>query len=158
MKMLSLLLACCVALTLTACSNEESATTAKPATEPVEKAASAAVEQAKQVAQQASDKVEQVATQVEEKANVVVAKVKEALASGETIYSQACVTCHKMGVMGAPKVGDKEAWSALLAGGQQKMVDNAIKGIGRMPAKGGVSSLSDEEVAAAVEYMVEQSR
>lgn len=161
MKFFPLLLVLCVALTLTACSKDEPAETPKPAVKPAEKAAPAApvaVEQVKQVAKQATEKVEQVAQQVEEKTQAVVTKVKDTLSSGQAIYTKACLSCHKLGILGAPKVGDKGAWSALIASGQDKMVDNAIKGIGRMPAKGGASSLTDEEVAAAVKYMVEQSR
>jgi len=37
------------------------------------------------------------------------------------------------------------------------LVNNAIKGIRTMPAKGGNPSLSDEEVAAAVIWMANQS-
>ena len=151
MKIFPLLLVLCVALTLTACSKDEPAETPKPVVKP-------AVEQVKQVAKQVTEKVEQVAQQVEEKTQAVVTKVKDTLNSGQVVYAKACLSCHKMGVLGAPKVGDKGAWSALIASGQDKMVDNAIKGIGRMPAKGGASSLTDEEVAAAVKYMVEQSR
>jgi cytochrome c5 len=151
MKSFPLLLTLCVALSLTACGKDEPAATAKPA-------ATAAVEQAKQVAQQATETVAQVATQAEEKASAVVEQIKEALVSGEAIYNQSCISCHKTGLMGAPKLGDKEAWSGLIAAGQEKLVNNSIKGIGKMPAKGGASSLSDKEVAAAVEYMIEQSR
>ena len=35
---------------------------------------------------------------------------------------------------------------------------NAIKGVGKMPPKGGNMQLSDDEVKAAVEYMVEKSK
>jgi len=151
MKISPLLLALCVTLSLTACGKDEPAATAKPT-------APAAVEQTKQVTQQATEKVAQVATQIEEKTSVVVGQVREALVSGEAIYNRSCLSCHKMGLMGAPKLGDKAIWSELIAEGQEKLVNNAIKGIGKMPAKGGASSLSDEEVAAAVEYMLEQSR
>lgn len=145
MKSFYLLLALGVAMTLTACSKDE------PAVQPAAKAAPVA-------AQQVSEKVEQVTKQVEEQAQEAVAQVKGSLDSGQEIYAKACASCHKPGLLGAPKVGDKEAWSALIAAGQEKLVDNAINGIGRMPAKGGASRLSDEEVAVAVDYMVEQSR
>jgi len=37
-------------------------------------------------------------------------------------------------------------------------VQTAIKGKGAMPPKGGNPALSEEEVRAAVNYMIEQSR
>ena len=85
-------------------------------------------------------------------------KVQDATISGQAVYSKACVSCHKMGLAGAPKTGDQEAWKPLIDQGMDSLVGNAIKGVGKMPAKGGNPSLSDAEVRAAVEYMVEQSR
>ena len=158
MKFFHLLLMVCVALTLTACGSEETSAPTQSTAQPAAKTAPAAVEQAKQVAEQASEKVAQVARQVEDQAQGAVAQVKDLLASGQVVYAKACLSCHKTGLIGAPKVGDRAAWSALIASGQDKMTTNAITGIGRMPAKGGVSSLTDDEVAAAVKYMVEQSR
>jgi cytochrome c5 len=43
------------------------------------------------------------------------------------------------------------------AGGLDGMVSSAIRGKAAMPPKGGDPSLSDEEVRAAVEYMLEQT-
>jgi cytochrome c5 len=78
--------------------------------------------------------------------------------SGAEVYQAHCAACHAEGVAGAPKTGDKEAWSGKIASGLDMLVKNAINGIGTMPAKGGNPNLSDEDVRAAVEYMVEQSR
>ena len=139
MKSVNLLVALVLLVALSACSKDE------PAEAP--KAAAPAVEQAKQVAQQA-----------EEKATAVVAQAKDMLNSGQVIYTKSCMSCHKMGLMGAPKVGDKNAWAALIAEGQAELVKNSIHGIGRMPAKGGNASLTDAEVEAAVGYMIEQSK
>jgi cytochrome c5 len=77
---------------------------------------------------------------------------------GEEIYENHCLSCHKTGVAGAPKTGDKEDWADHIAHGMDHMVNNAINGVGAMPPKGGASSLSDEEVRAAVAWMVEQSK
>lgn len=77
---------------------------------------------------------------------------------GAEVYQSSCAACHAEGVAGAPKTGDKEFWSAKIAAGPDLLVQNAINGIGTMPAKGGNPNLSDEEVRAAVEYMIEQSR
>ncbi|MDP3289173.1 MAG: c-type cytochrome [Methyloversatilis sp.] len=73
---------------------------------------------------------------------------------GLAVYNKACASCHAMGVAGAPKFGDKGQWSARLATGLDSMVNNAIKGKGVMPAKGGNPALKDAEVKAAVEVMV----
>lgn len=78
--------------------------------------------------------------------------------TGADVYQANCASCHAEGVAGAPKTGDKEAWSGMIASGIEQMVQNAITGIGTMPAKGGNPNLSDEDVRAAVEYMIEQSR
>jgi cytochrome c5 len=84
------------------------------------------------------------------------------LAKGQEIYTKSCSTCHGMGIAGAPKVGDAAAWEARIAQGEQTLVDHAINGYqgasGYMPAKGGFAFLSDEDVAAAVAYMVAESR
>jgi cytochrome c5 len=39
-----------------------------------------------------------------------------------------------------------------------KLYNNAINGIGVMPAKGGLMSLSDDDVKLAVDYMIDQSK
>jgi len=84
--------------------------------------------------------------------------MKAPAGGGAEVYQAHCASCHAEGVAGAPKTGDKDAWSAKIAAGMEQLVQNAINGIGSMPAKGGNPNLSDEEVRAAVEYMVEQSR
>jgi cytochrome c5 len=84
------------------------------------------------------------------------------LAKGEDVYAKSCSTCHGMGIAGAPKVGDAAAWEARIAQGEQTLLDHAINGYqgsaGYMPAKGGFAYLSDEDVAAAVAYMVAESQ
>jgi cytochrome c5 len=82
--------------------------------------------------------------------------------SGPQVYNQACIACHGAGVAGAPVVGDASAWTARIAKGMETLYDHSINGFqgeaGYMPPKGGRTDLSDEEVMAAVDYMVEESR
>ncbi len=81
--------------------------------------------------------------------------------TGEEVYKKSCRMCHVRGMAGAPKTGDKAAWKKRLAKGKETLYENSIKGFrdkGMMPARGGDSSLSDEEVKAAVDYMIEQSQ
>ncbi len=77
--------------------------------------------------------------------------------TGKTVYGSACIACHGAGVAGAPKFGDKAAWTARVAQGNPTLYEHAIKGFqgkaGVMPPKGG-AAVSDTEVKAAVDYMI----
>ena len=77
---------------------------------------------------------------------------------GEGVYKSACIACHGAGIAGAPKAGDKAAWSPRVAQGKPTLYDHAIRGYqgkaGVMPAKGGNSALADGDVKSAVDYMV----
>lgn len=85
----------------------------------------------------------------------------EAALSGPQVYNAACLACHGAGIAGAPILGDAEAWAPRIAQGIDVLTDHAINGytgsVGFMPAKGGRTDLSDEEVSNAVEYIVGES-
>lgn len=74
--------------------------------------------------------------------------------SGEQVFQERCQDCHVSGKNGAPKFGDMEAWKPRLKNGIPPLVKSAINGHNGMPARGGMSNLSDAEMRAAVEYMV----
>ena len=82
--------------------------------------------------------------------------------TGPQVYNTACLACHGAGVAGAPILGDVGAWTARIAQGDAVLYENAIKGFqgetGIMIAKGGRADLSDDQVRAAVDYMVAESR
>ena len=82
--------------------------------------------------------------------------------SGPQVYNSACLACHGAGIGGAPVPGNAEAWAERIAQGIDVLKDHAINGYqgsaGYMPAKGGRTDLSDEEVASAVDYMVTESQ
>jgi cytochrome c5 len=91
------------------------------------------------------------------------APVTPAAASGdakkpEDIYASLCRTCHEFGVVGAPKKGDKAAWAPRIATGMETLYRSAIEGKGAMPPKGGQASLSDDEIKASVDYLVNLAR
>ena len=77
--------------------------------------------------------------------------------SGKDIYNNVCMSCHTSGAAGAPMIGNSSQWTARLSKGKDTLYANAINGIGVMPAKGGLSSLTDEEVRAAVDYLLDES-
>lgn len=78
--------------------------------------------------------------------------------SGKDVYNTVCMSCHMSGAAGAPITGKADQWGDRLAKGNDALYSNAINGIGVMPAKGGLMSLSDEEVKLAVDYMLEESK
>ena len=79
------------------------------------------------------------------------------LAAGKKIYTATCFACHGTGAAGAPTLSDA-SWTERKQQGINVLVNRALKGFkgkkGYMPAKGGDSSLLDEEVSASVQYMV----
>ncbi len=77
--------------------------------------------------------------------------------SGKEVVESTCVSCHGTGKGGAPKIGDKKAWSKRSAGGLSSLTQSALKGIRNMPAHGGDQALSDLELARGITYMVNQS-
>ena len=82
-------------------------------------------------------------------------------AAGKSVYNKTCALCHGAGVAGAPKVGDKADWGPRIAQGKDTLYKHAIEGFtgakGLMPAKGAAPNLTDAEVKAAVDFMVDKS-
>ena len=79
------------------------------------------------------------------------------LAVGETIYKQSCFACHDTGAAGAPKRGDKTAWAPRIVQGPAVLYNASLKGLNAMPPRGS-SNASDEDIKAAVDYLVANSR
>jgi cytochrome c5 len=77
--------------------------------------------------------------------------------SGKDVVESVCVTCHGTGAQGAPKIGDKKAWSKRASQGLSSLTEHALTGIRQMPAHGGSPGLSDLEIARAITYMVNRS-
>jgi cytochrome c5 len=98
-------------------------------------------------------------TAVEEKAEAPVA-LKDM--PGDEVYNSTCVACHGSGLAGAPKIGDKSLWGPRIAQGNDTLHKHALEGYtgktGTMPAKGGLTSVTDASIMAAVDYMVSKSK
>jgi len=73
--------------------------------------------------------------------------------SGEQIARAQCVKCHETSVGGAPRIGDRAAWTPRMKQGLDAVVRSAINGHGGMPARGGMADLTDAEIRSAVIYM-----
>jgi cytochrome c5 len=94
-----------------------------------------------------------------ESEEIVVAQAS----SGADVYNSACMACHTTGAAGAPVIGNVDAWTARIAQGMDVLYSHAIGGFqgasgAYMPPKGGRMDLSDNDVKAAVDYMVSQSQ
>jgi cytochrome c5 len=78
--------------------------------------------------------------------------------SGADVVAKVCGACHGTGVLNAPKIGDKAAWSKLKAAdGVAGLAASVVKGKNAMPPRGGDPSLSDAEIKAAIEQMLKQT-
>jgi cytochrome c5 len=76
--------------------------------------------------------------------------------SGEDIYKGACAACHSSGVLGAPKTQNAGDWGPRLAEkGKKGVWRNAIKGINAMPPMGACGNCSEDDIMAAIDYMIE---
>ena len=73
-------------------------------------------------------------------------------------YDKLCATCHAIGLMNAPKLGDSAAWKERLdkAGGLDGLVQQGIKGINAMPPKGG-STVNDDQFHDLVVFFLDKS-
>mgnify|MGYP000261650536 FL=1 len=85
-----------------------------------------------------------------------------AVASGpreaSDIYQTSCFGCHGTGALGAPKYGDAAAWGDRVAKGVDTLVTNAVVGFNAMPPRGTCAACSDDEIAATVQYMLDNSK
>ncbi|MBD9422733.1 cytochrome c5 family protein [Achromobacter sp. ACM04] len=78
--------------------------------------------------------------------------------AGEKLYKSVCFACHATGVANAPKFGDKAAWEPYIKTGMDAMVKVAMQGKPPMPPKGGAANASEDDIRAAVQYMVDAAK
>ncbi len=83
-----------------------------------------------------------------------------ALMQGGVIWEGTCQNCHGGNKLtGAPKITDTGEWAPRIEQGFDVLADHAINGfIGpkykEMPSRGGNADLSDDQVKAAVAFMI----
>lgn len=77
---------------------------------------------------------------------------------GAVIFQNLCTGCHTSGAGGAPTL-DQAHWASRIAQGKDVLYQHAIAGYtgsaGVMPPKGGNPALTDEQVRATVDWMLE---
>lgn len=74
--------------------------------------------------------------------------------AADAVYAASCAACHTSGAAGAPRLGDKSSWRARIAQGNDRLYANALKGLNAMPARGGCSDCTEEDIRKVVDYMV----
>ncbi len=94
-----------------------------------------------------------------ESANVFPKFNDPELVLGREVWLDTCKGCHAHGFAGAPKAGVQEAWTPRIAQGRDVLYAHAIEGYfgpthTHMPPRGGNEALTDEQVRAAVDYML----
>jgi len=85
------------------------------------------------------------------------------LKQGRAIWLGTCEACHAHEVAGAPLVTRKAAWAPRLAKGRDALYRSALGGLTgpmgtQMPPRGGNDKLTDDQVKAAVDYMMALAR
>lgn len=77
--------------------------------------------------------------------------------AGKKIYRQFCQLCHAINPqidVGAPRIGVSEDWQHRMKQGLNTMLRNIDNGMNAMPARGGCFECSDEQLKAAIKYML----
>ncbi len=77
--------------------------------------------------------------------------------TGKEVYDGFCGACHTAGILQAPRLGNKDDWSAREKQGFEVLLSHAIKGFKNMPAKGGNPAIPDKEIENAINYMLVSS-
>lgn len=91
-------------------------------------------------------------------ASLMPVKTQKEVSVGEKVYQQNCALCHASGVSGSPKFGDKGEWGPRIAKGIDTLLKHAIQGFNAMPPKGACGTCTDDEIKAAIEYMIQHSK
>lgn len=74
---------------------------------------------------------------------------------GQKIYSSYCSMCHDTGLAGAPKLGDQQDWGQRIEKGTEVLREHALNGLNAMPPKGACVTCSEDDLWAAVDFMLQ---
>lgn len=85
-------------------------------------------------------------------------KAEGSVHPGKAGYEAKCSACHANQAIGAPVLGDKDAWAEVMNKGLDAVYKNALNGINAMPPKGGHMDTPDDEIKQIVDYMIEASK
>lgn len=81
--------------------------------------------------------------------------------AGEKIFKEFCASCHANEPIidiKAPRIGDKKAWQSREKQGMETLLKITANGAGAMPARGGCFECSDDQLRAAIHYILRQNQ
>jgi len=94
----------------------------------------------------------------EEPLGLLPSEKQPTLKRGKQVYVNACIICHQDGKMGAPLIGNGPGWYMRLKdSGLTGLYRHAIHGYNSMPVKGACVTCSDNDIMAAVDYLLNKS-
>lgn len=79
----------------------------------------------------------------------------DVVVDGPGVYNGLCAACHETGAADAPIRGSEQFAARFDEKGLDGLVSSAINGLNAMPARGGNPALTDEQIQAAIEYMLQ---
>lgn len=80
------------------------------------------------------------------------------LKRGKQVYINTCMICHQDGTMSAPRIGSSANWFLRLKErGLTGLYRHTINGYNSMPVKGACVTCSDNDLMAAVDYLLSES-
>ncbi len=78
--------------------------------------------------------------------------------AGQQTYERYCVVCHKDGLAGAPRFRTELDWQSRLKGRSlDDLVASSLKGLNAMPVKGTCMKCTEDDLKAAISYMLPKS-
>lgn len=81
-------------------------------------------------------------------------KQQNTLKHGRQVYINVCIACHQKGEAGAPRLGDSANWELRVQTGMEALYRHTINGYNNMPVRGACVTCSDDDITAAVDYLV----
>lgn len=79
---------------------------------------------------------------------------------GHIVFHSYCASCHGPNPqvpVNAPMIGDEKVWGGLKRLGVSRLLSLTIEGVNAMPARGGCFECSDDQLKAAIVYMIGKS-
>jgi cytochrome c5 len=88
-------------------------------------------------------------------AQAAAAPAEAGVVDGEQVYNTVCTACHAAGVAGAPQPGSDALKERLAGKGLDGLKSSVINGLNVMPPRGGRPDLTDEQIQAAIDFMLQ---